>query len=62
MVEIGIHFQEMFMGHPFREEKLKENEKVKEYQYGNLDTEIIGDSLLAKKGKEVFKVIDHYYL
>ena len=65
---VGIHFQELFMGHPFREQQLKgkgkrkRKGKINEYQYGNLNTEIIGDTLLSQKGKEIFKALEHYYL
>ena len=59
--DAGIHIQEMFMGHSFKKEKL-DGEGINEYEYGNLNTEIIGDSLLVKKGKEVIKILSYYYL
>jgi len=59
--EVGIHIQEMFMGHRFLKEKL-DKENINEYEYGNLNTEIIGENLLVKKGKEVIKILSYYYL
>jgi integrase len=59
--DVGIHIQEMLMGHTFKKEKV-DAEGINEYEYGNLNTEIIGDSLLVKKGKEVIKILSYYYL
>jgi len=42
------------MGHPFREERIKDEEEgIKEYSYKHLDSGIIGNDLLYKKGLEV---------
>jgi integrase len=61
VADIDINYQELFMGHNFNKKELKED-GINEYAYNHLDTESIGDALLAKKGKEVLKVIDRYYL
>jgi integrase len=61
VADIDINFQEMFMGHNFNKEELRK-EGINEYQYKHLNCESIGNDLLSKKGKEVFKVIDRYYL
>jgi integrase len=58
---VAKDFQEMFMGHNFDKDKLKEK-SINEYQYGNIDAETIGQKLLAEKGKEVLKILSHYYL
>jgi integrase len=63
IADLPIDFQELFMGHPFREERIKgEQEGIKEYAYKHLDSESVGDNLLFKKGLEVIKVLEHYYL
>jgi site-specific recombinase XerD len=59
--DIDINFQEMFMGHNFNKEELKKD-GINEYQYKHLNCESIGNGLLVKKGREVLKVIDRYYL
>jgi integrase len=61
VADIDINYQELLMGHNFNKKELREN-GINEYAYKHLDAESIGDALLAKKGKEVFKVIDRYYL
>jgi integrase len=60
--DIPLDFQELFMGHPFREERIKDNESgIKEYSYKHLDSESIGNELLYRKGKEVIKVLDYFF-
>jgi integrase len=60
--DIPIDFQELFLGHPFREERIREEkEGIKEYAYKHLDSASIGDDLLSKKGIEVIKILDHFY-
>ena len=62
IADIPIDFQELFMGHPFREEKVKEEKAgIKEYSYKHLDSDSIGNDLLYKKGLEVIKVLDYYF-
>jgi hypothetical protein len=61
VADIDINYQELFMGHNFNKRELKEG-GINEYAYNHLDTESIGDALLAKKGREVLKAIDRYYL
>jgi integrase len=58
---VSVNFQEMFLGHSFNKKQL-ESEGLKEYKYKHLKAERIGDSLLAEKGKEVFKILTRYYL
>jgi integrase len=58
---VSVNFQEMFLGHSFNRKQL-EKEGLKEYKYKHLKAERIGDSLLAEKGKEVFKILTRYYL
>jgi integrase len=58
---VSVNFQEMFLGHSFNKKQL-EKEGLKEYKYKHLKAERIGDSLLAEKGKEVLKILSHYYL
>jgi len=60
---VPIDFQELFLGHPFREERMKEEkEGIKEYAYKHLDSGSIGNDLLYKKGIEVIKILDYFYL
>jgi integrase len=59
--DLPVDFQEMFMGHSFNREKLKK-EGINEYAYKHLNADVIGDDLLSKKGKEVIKILTHYYL
>lgn len=58
---VSVNFQEMFLGHSFNKKQL-EKEGLKEYKYKHLKAEKIGETLLAEKGKEVFKILTHYYL
>jgi integrase len=62
IADIPIDFQELFMGHPFREEKINKGKKgIKEYSYKHLDSESIGNDLLYKKGIEVIKILDYFF-
>jgi integrase len=61
VADVSIDFQEMFMGHTFKKEEVKEK-GIKEYEYKHLKADKIGNALLAEKGKEVIKILTHYYL
>jgi len=62
IADIPLDFQELFMGHPFREERIKDEKAgIKQYSYKHLDSESIGNDLLYLKGKEVLKVLDYYF-
>jgi integrase len=60
VAELDINYQELFMGHNFSKEALK-GTGINEYAYKHFDAESIGDTLFAKKGKEVIKILNHYY-
>jgi integrase len=57
VADVSIDFQEMFMGHSFKKEK-----GIKEYAYKHLEADKIGNDILSQKGKEVIKILTHYYL
>jgi integrase len=61
VAELDINYQELFMGHNFSKEALKET-GINEYAYKHLNADVIGGTLLSKKGKEVCKAINRYYL
>jgi integrase len=61
IADVSIDFQELFMGHPFNKEKVKGNEDHKEYAYKHLDSDSIGNDLLLIKGKEVLKILNHFF-
>jgi integrase len=61
VADVSIDFQEMFMGHNFKKAELKEK-GINEYAYKHLNADVIGSSLLTEKGKEVIKILTHYYL
>jgi integrase len=61
IADVSIDFQEMFMGHNFKKAELKEK-GINEYAYKHLNADVIGSSLLTEKGKEVIKILTHYYL
>jgi len=57
---VGLHIQEMIFGRSHSKKVLKE-EGINEYEYGNIDADVLGNTQLSKKGLEVFKIIDHFY-
>jgi integrase len=59
--DVPINTQEMFMGHNFNKDELKK-QGINEYAYRHTNADVIGDALLAKMGKEVLKILKHYYL
>jgi integrase len=59
--DVSIDWQELFLGHNFSKEELKEK-GINEYAYKHFNADVIGDDILSKKGKEVIKILTRYYL
>ena len=60
IADLSVNFAEMFMGHSANAQ-LKE-QGINEYEYKHINADTIGDTTLADKGREVLKILSHYYL